>query len=349
MPDAWNDPERLPDRAPSQGTDAIAMGVATGVGSLPGTDIGEAVNIVFGELPEWPHLPELPDRGLGSDMIGRGAALLEGLPVQWWAFRWELADLPGRDARRAADFLERDLDALHEVTTAGPVRLNAVGPFTLAANLWRRTGGAMLADPGAVADLTASLAEGLRNYVAAAQARMPKAALSIQLDEPSLPAALAGRVNTESGLDFYRRVPVEVARERLRELTEQVGVPVVVHCCAPDVPVKLLEEAGAQALSIDLTLFNLDDVPKVDALGEYLDGGGRLIAGVVPALGKPHPGIAKEAAERVLGLWNRLGFNPELLPQRVSVATTCGMAGASPDYARFAMEASREAAERLRG
>ncbi|HEY1093872.1 MAG TPA: methionine synthase [Glycomyces sp.] len=330
-------------------SEALPTGVATAVGSLPGTDVREAVNIVFGELPEWPVLPELPDRGLGADMIGRGAALLEGLPVQWWAFRWEIADMAGRDARRALDFLERDLDALHDVNATGPVRLTSVGPFTLAANLWRRTGGAMLADPGAVADLTASLTEGLRNHVAAAQARMPNAALSVQIDEPSLPAALAGRVNTESGLDFYRRVPPEVARERLRELTERVGVPVVVHCCAPDVPVKLLEEAGAQALSVDLTLVGLDDVPKVDALGEYLDGGGRLIAGVVPALGQPRPGVGKEAADRVRALWHRLGFDPEQLPRQVSVATTCGMAGASPDYARFAMEASREAAERLRG
>lgn len=327
----------------------LPSGVATGIGSLPGTDIGEAVNVVFGELPEWPHLPELPARGLGSDLIGRGAGLLEGLPVQWWAFRWEIADLAGIDARRAADFLERDLDALLDVDASGPVRLNAVGPFTLAANLWRRTGGAMLADPGAVVDLTASLAEGLRGHLAAAQARMPKASLSIQLDEPSLPAALAGRVNTESGLDFYRRVPVEVARDRLRELTEALGVPVVVHCCAPDAPVGLLQEAGAGAVAIDLTLLDLDDVPRMDALGEYLDGGGRLIAGVVPAIGRPRPGLDKEAADRVLSLWHRLGFSPDLLPQRVSVSPTCGMAGASPDYARAAMEACREAAKRLHG
>ncbi|THV27348.1 methionine synthase [Glycomyces paridis] len=316
---------------------------------MPGTDVREAVNVVFGELPEWPHLPELPARGLGADMIGRGAALLVDLPVQWWAFRWEMADLPGVDARRAADFLERDLDALHETAAAGPVRLTSVGPFTLAANLWRRTGGAMIADPGAVADLTASLTEGLRRHVAAAQARMPGAALSIQIDEPSLPAALAGRVNNESGLDFYRRVPVEVARERLREIADAVGVPLVVHCCAPDVPVGLLAEAGARAVGIDLTLLDLDDVPKVDALGEYLDGGGRLIAGAVPAIGSAHPGTAAAAADRVLALWNRLGFDPELLPRQVAVATACGMAGASPDYARFAMEASREAARRLHG
>ncbi|GAB4001898.1 hypothetical protein GCM10029992_38620 [Glycomyces albus] len=173
--------------------DALPSGVATGVGSLPGTDIAEAVRIVFGETPEWPHLPELPARGLGADMIGRGARFLEGIPVQRWASAWQIADRPGRDDRRAADFLERDLDALYDVadTTAGPVRLTAVGPMTLAANLWRRTGGAMIADHGAVSDLTSSLTEGLRGFVAAAQARLPRANLSLQLDEPSLPAALA--------------------------------------------------------------------------------------------------------------------------------------------------------------
>ena len=39
------------------------MTLATGVGSLPGTDPDEAVRIVVGELPDLPHLPELPERG----------------------------------------------------------------------------------------------------------------------------------------------------------------------------------------------------------------------------------------------------------------------------------------------
>ena len=56
-------------------------GAATGVGSLPGTEPAEAISMVLGELPDLPHLPELPARGLGADMIGRGAALLVDLPV----------------------------------------------------------------------------------------------------------------------------------------------------------------------------------------------------------------------------------------------------------------------------
>jgi methionine synthase II (cobalamin-independent) len=318
---------------------------------MPGTDIDEAVRIVFGELPDWPYLPELPERGLGADMIGRGANLLAELPVQWWASAWQLADRPGRDARRARDLRERDLDTLYAVAanTDGPVRLTAVGPFTLAANLWRRTGGAMIADHGALADLAASLAEGLRGFLAEAAARLPKAQLSLQLDEPMLPAALAGRIPTESGYQFYRRVPVESARDRLREVVEGVGVPAVVHCCAPDVPLSLLRESGASAAAIDLTLVDPDDVSEMDALGEYLDAGGVLVAGVVPSTGTDEPGIDEAAAKRITDMWSRLGFAPERLPEQVSVSTTCGLAKATPGYTRAAMTACREAAKRLHG
>ena len=44
------------------------------------TDPVEATRMVFGELP-LPHLPELPARGAGADMIGRGAGFL----TEWLA------------------------------------------------------------------------------------------------------------------------------------------------------------------------------------------------------------------------------------------------------------------------
>ena len=59
-----------------------APGAATGIGSLPGDDPRDAVATVLGELPELPFLPELPGRGAGAEMIGRGAILLAELPVE---------------------------------------------------------------------------------------------------------------------------------------------------------------------------------------------------------------------------------------------------------------------------
>ena len=57
-------------------------GIGTGVGSLPGTDPVEASALVTGETPELPAFPELPDRGVGADMIGRATGLLVDLAVE---------------------------------------------------------------------------------------------------------------------------------------------------------------------------------------------------------------------------------------------------------------------------
>ena len=53
------------------------MSAATGVGSMPGTTAAayaEAVRLVLGELPDLPHVPELPGRGVTAAMTGRGLA-----------------------------------------------------------------------------------------------------------------------------------------------------------------------------------------------------------------------------------------------------------------------------------
>ena len=73
---------------------------ATGVGSLPGTDPVQAQRLVFGELPDLPHLAELPARGPGADLTGRTAALLVDLPVELTTTGWRFSARPGRDLRQ---------------------------------------------------------------------------------------------------------------------------------------------------------------------------------------------------------------------------------------------------------
>jgi len=320
----------------------VPAGVATGIGSLPGTAITEAVATVFGELPDFPHLPELPARGPGADMIGRTAGLLVEIPVELYAGRWRTAAHAGRDARRTADLWERDLDALtdHATAFAGPLKVQAAGGWTLAASLELPIGGRMLRDPGAVRDLTASLAEGIAAHVAEVRARVPGAEVFLQLDEPSLPAVLAGAVPTESGYGRLRAVAAEQVRDGLARLVDAAGVPVIVHCCAPDAPLRLFRDAGAGAVAIDLDL-----VTDLDELGEILDGGTVLIAGAVPTSGRTPS--STEVAARVRTLWKRIGFSINDLPERVSIAPCCGLAGASPSAARTAMTTAREAARRL--
>ena len=116
----------------------------------------------------------------------------------------------------------------------------------------------MLRDRGAVADLTDSLAEGLARYVDDVSARLPRARVVLQLDEPSLVAVLTGGIPTESGFSRYPAVERSVVREHLSRIIATVGVPVVVHCCAQAVPVTLLHEAGAEGVALDMSLLDLD-------------------------------------------------------------------------------------------
>ncbi|MFI6268592.1 methionine synthase [Micromonospora zamorensis] len=321
-------------------------GAATGIGSLPGTDIGEAQRVILGELPELPHLPELPARGPGADMIGRSAGLLVELPVEVYAGRWRVAPRPGRDLRRARDLMERDLDQLAEQAEeyAGPIKVQAAGPLTLAASVELPIGGRLLRDPGAVRDLTGSLAEGLRAHVAAVARRLPQASVMLQLDEPSLPTVLAGRVPTESGLGAYRAVDPVDAAALLRTVVEAVGVPTLVHCCAPDVPLELIRSTGAVAVALDLDL-----VTKLDPLGEAIDAGLGLLAGAAPTRPPSAGGAPTSAqiADRVRQVWDRLGFPRRQLAEQVVITPACGLADATPEYARAVLAACREAGRRL--
>lgn len=321
-------------------------GAATGVGSLPGTDIAEAQRIVLGELPLLPHLPELPARGPGAELIGRTAGLLVELPVELYAARWRVASRPGRDRRRSRDLMERDLDQLaaQAEAYAGPVKVQVAGPLTLAASVELPVGGRLVRDPGAVRDLAGSLAEGVREHVAAVARRLPRASVLLQLDEPSLPAVLAGRVPTESGFGTYQPVEPGRARSLLREVVAAADVPVVVHCCAPDVPLELIREVGAVGVALDLDL-----VTDLDPLGEAIDAGLGLLAGAVST--KPsaagNPPTSAQVAERVRRLWDRLGFPRRQLAEQVVVTPACGLANATEAHTRAVLTACRDAGRRL--
>ncbi|MFR9674507.1 methionine synthase [Streptomyces sp. TR06-5] len=320
-------------------------GAATGIGSMPGGDARETVRAVTGTLEGLPFLPELPARGPGADMTGRTAGMLAELYAQLEPSGWRLADRPGRDTRRARSWLREDLDALEEFTQGrtGALKVSVVGPWTLASALQLRGGEAMLTDAGACRDLAASLGEGLRAHLDELGRRVPGARIVLQLDEPALAAVLRGRVRTASGYRTYRAVDRTVAEGTLRELIGMHDGETVVHACAAEVPFALLRRAGAAGISFDydrLTSGGTDTESVDEAIGEAAEAGTALFFGMVPGDGSDAAELSDPAGSvmGVRSLWRRLGLSPALLTEAVVVTPSCGLAGASPAYARAALE-----------
>ena len=329
------------------------MTVATGVGSMPGDDqpaFDQAVRLVLEELPDLPHLPEVPGRGVAAGMTGRALAVMASLGADLQPSGWRLTDAPGVDHRRARSLLGQDLDGLEEHAEGytGAFKIQVAGPWTLAATVEKPRGDKVLSDSGARRDLAQALAEGLRDHVRDVRRRVPGVdRLIVQVDEPSLPGVLGGRVPTASGFGRHRSVRPPEASEALGWVLAAVaeeGAEPWVHSCAPETPLGLLRGAGARGLSVDLDQMSAADH---EVLAEALDAGDAVALGVVPAVEPVEPPDDGTVTERVLRWLDMVGLDPATISPFLVVSQTCGQAGSSYEWTRRSLRTLRSAASHL--
>ncbi|MCW2633561.1 MAG: methionine synthase, partial [Pseudonocardia sp.] len=270
------------------------------------------------------------------------AAMLVDIAVEVVPSGYRVTARPGGDHRRAVDLLRMDVDAFEEAAeSVHPewVKVQAAGPWTLASCVELVAGHRVLTDHGARREFAASLAEGLAQH-AREVAERTGARVAIQLDEPSLPAVLAGSLLTTSGLGTVPAVPAAEAAQALSEMIATLPGPVIVHCCDADPPIELLRRAGAKALSFDAT--QPMSKQTLDALGQAWDEGLTLLLGLVPALAPREEPTLRRLAQPALDLTDRLGFNRERLAELAVPTPTCGLSGADDEWAVRAMALSRE-------
>jgi len=331
------------------------MTIATGVGSMPGDDqaaFDEAVRLVLGELPDLPHLPEVPGRGATASMTGRALAVLSELGADLQPAGWRLTgtDGPGIDHRRARSLLGQDLDGLEEQADGhtGSFKVQVAGPWTLAATVERPRGDKVLADHGARRDLAQALAEGVRDHVRDVRRRLPGVdRLVVQVDEPALGAVLAGKVPTASGWGRHRTVhPPEASAALgwvLAAIAEEGAEPWV-HSCAADAPLELVRGAGARGLSVDLSQVG---AAGHDQLAEALEKGETVVLGVAPSTEPAASPTDAQLTESVLRWLDMLGLDPATVGGTLGVSPTCGLAGASYSWTRRVLALLRTSAGNL--
>lgn len=365
-----------------------ASASATALGSWPGTDPVEATKVSVGIFPgpNLPFLPQLPARGVGSDHIGRTAALLTELPVDVQPYGWRFVDRPGLDFRRAESALSTDINVLADVVGAGELspaafKVQVTGPFSMAASIHLHYGERAVRDYGARRDIAQSLAAGLHIHALKIQSALPGAALTLQIDEPHIAAVLAGSIPTASGYRTLRAIPRSELRQTWSDLVaaarlagfSQVAINVAPAQQALTETAAAAKLAGTpaqsttsdgtptaeatawrQALEIALECgvdavavpLNLLDGGHWEMLAGALESGVGVWAGTVPASAGQVPPSYASLVERIMRPWRKLGLAESGLNQ-LRITEESSLAALTPQQARAVLGRSLDVAHAL--
>jgi methionine synthase II (cobalamin-independent) len=292
------------------------------------------------------HLVELPARGVGADVIGRAGALLIDIAIDTVPRGYRLVARPGAVTRRSASLLGEDIDALDEAwELAGlrgsgrPVKVQAPGPITLAAELELSNGHRAITDLGAFTDIATSLAEGVAAHRASVSRRLDTPVV-VQFDEPLLPAAVAGRLAGVTSLSSVAAIEETLATTMLDICAAAAGAEVSVHSCGSSIPWKVLQDSAISAVAVDV-----GTLQATDAVGEFVESGRVVMLGVVASSAPAHRPALEEVATSAAAITDRLGFGRSVLRDRIGITPACGLAEASPEWARTAVGLVRRVAE----
>ena len=284
----------------------------TAAGSLPGDDFRGALTAMTEALPELLPLPELPARGVESQMIGRALGLIDDLNFDLQPAGWRLTSHSDAAHRRAKACWRRDLDDAEELLQdfEAVLKVAVAGPWTLAAAVERPRGDRLLADHGARRDVAQALHEGVLRLAADLARRLPSATVNWQIDEPSLVAVRRGHIPTASGFSKHREVDVSELADTLAPFHDAT-----LHCCAPGEWLDVASRSGFRSVHVDASLVS------IDALGSWVDDGRDVALGVVDTVQAKRQPVDRiiDAARRVT---RELGVGDWL-----TLAPACGLAG----------------------
>lgn len=327
---------------------------ATGIGSVPFTDPGEAVSLILESMPQLPFWPQMVRLGFAEEMTAQAARGLAVLKIDEAGHTVHVdPDLP-RD-QVLADFYGAILAG--ELTPFAMEEKEARGFFALlravaAADLPCRTLKGQLAGPvtfaGMVKDqegkailfdreLTQAVCLGLARK-AAWQARSFREAGKepvIFLDEPYLTGF------GSAFLPISREEVLEILGQTVAELRQAAGEPLAVglHCCG-NTDWGLLLAAPIDLLSFDSYGYFESLRLYAQALRKFFERGGWLAWGLVPTgedfRQETARGLWLRFTEQVAQLAQELQVIPREILSRAILTPACGMGYLFPDEARRA-------------
>lgn len=317
--------------------DVLALGLATGIGSLPHHDAQAATALTLRMHPRLPAVPQLPELNPAEGLIAQWAGALPEVTV-------------ARDGSITVD-RERCTEAISPAfgatTHAGlfafleaseaermqpeRIKMQVVGPLTLGVALEAAGLPASIAFPRA--------GEAVRAWVRALEEllmlRAPHAAVLLFLDEPALV--------------LWKRNIAPLEREQAVDLLSGAlaasSCATGVHVCG-DGDLRIAFEAGPQVLGVPVSEAVIADA---DILSRHCDADGWIAWGAVPT-DQPIGESADALWRRLASVWcelTRRGCDPLRLRTRGVITPACGLAGHGLTQAERALRLAAEIAGRV--
>lgn len=293
---------------------------AYGLGELPGKSAAEAADVIQGETGDLLHIPQLPARGLGADLIGRTVGLLDMINVDRGARSWVMSTRPSRLTHLTGDFLDMDLDACEETWGTGvdKLKIQVAGPWTLGARIELANGHRVLSDRGAMRDLTQALIAGIDAH-ARKVARRFRAEVQVQIDEPELKSLIDGSLPGTSTFDIIPAVNIADASERLQQVFTSIEGPTYLNLTGQIPTWDVARGAGADTVQISMDQVRGNE--HLDGFGETITNGIRLGLGITSGkdvvdelLERP-----RQKAVEVARFFDRLGVSRNYLVDAVDI------------------------------
>jgi hypothetical protein len=348
-------------------------GLATGIGSLPFTDAQHALDLIWAELPEIPHWPQLPMRGKTEHFINQFLQPLVdcGMLVQYGHGGWRFDTSSDSCAACMTDFYSICLPAEDEDPVCSksflPSSESAFGFHSFLSMAKNRGLEKAIYLKGQIAGpLTVALElkdqqgrpayyqEDLRDMLVrtlALNARCQANALAvfgrtpiIFIDDPAVSAC---------GSKFHLALD---RKEIIKDLNfifsaiENAGAITGIHSCET-VDWSLLIETQVRILSLDAYRFGDSLLPYARSLHDFMERGGVVAWGIIPTLDDPFAESVDSLLQRLEALWESLfstGPNRLKVLQQSMITPACGVGLLPENHARRIYHLTSELSRRLR-
>lgn len=326
-------------------------GLATGIGSLPLVDAGEAVKLVFRCVPHIPFWPQLPRLNAREGMVAQFSENLPGLKMDPGGLRFapedrekELEEFYEKLIFRDVDYFEISRDFASglyafdeyleraDLSAVKFLKCQVTGPFSFSSAINNAEGKVILHDKV----LMQAMAKGLGMKALWQVERFKRFGKKIIMffDEPYL--ACVGSAYTP----VDRNDVIEVFRELVEPLKGS-GCLVGVHCCGNTDWSMLMEAGCIDIINFDAFEFRERFVLYAENLKDFLKKGGIVCWGIVPTQPDSELVPEQELARRIgegVDILSAKGVDRGLICERMMISPACGLGTMGEARARDTLE-----------